>query len=373
MDFLVEKIRVKVESDDMTPMQRFTCLITGETPDRIPVFVPLYTEWAAHYIGYKLNKDFAFDAKKWVHATLIAVERIGVEIAGPFYDMYNIGPDAMGAEVLFPEDALPEIRTPAINSPDDLANLKIPDPKKDGRMPQALEALKLTAEKIGDLVPVFPGINAPFSWAANMRGVYNYIADLKRNPKFAKDLLDFVTDAVIEYLKAELELGLGPVLLADAAATEYLLSPKQIEEYVFWSYKKVQEALGQQSFLPFLFLPETQAKLIKEGIGLPFLGVSNYAYCDRTGTDPLKEEDILSQKKLAKELGVLNMVALWGQWMQVHSPREIDQEIKRVTKLTGPDWPFMVGAMHIPLGTPVENVDALVRAIKKYGKFPIQL
>ncbi|MFB0563067.1 MAG: uroporphyrinogen decarboxylase family protein [Candidatus Lokiarchaeia archaeon] len=373
IDFLAKKIRMRAESEEMTPIQRYANVVLGIEPDRLPVFA-FSVEWTAHWLGYQLNKDFAYDYKKWVHTTLAGVDRTSADMCSCGYDIYNIGPDAMGAEIKFPEDAIPEIVKPAVKTPDDLANLKIPDPHKDGRNPLLLKALKLVKEKIGDIVPIMAMVNGPFSWAASLRGIYDYLADLKRNPKFAKDLLEIVTDAVIEYTKAELELGLTPIIMADALASKYVLSPKQIEEYCIWSYRKIEDAIGKQNFMgsPLGDL-EDQKRFMEMDIGVPALGLTNYGFCDRTGTDPLNEEDILNQKKLARELGCLNLVNLWGQWVQVHSPREIEEEVKRIIKLAGPELPFMVGIWYIPLGTPVENIDAFVRAIKKYGKFPLQL
>jgi uroporphyrinogen decarboxylase len=371
IDLLAEKIRAKIESEGVTPLQRFYSLVGKEPPNRMPVFFPLYVEWAAHYLGYKLNRDFAFDGKKWAHAALASVDRFECDLCAPLYDIYNIGPEEMGSEVIYPEDALPEICKPAVNTPEDLKNLTIPDPLKEGRMSVVLDAIKISAAKIGDVVPVFVSINGPFSWAANLRGIYNYVADMKRNPKFAHELLEIVTDAAIKYLKPAMDLKMGPVFLADAAATEYLLSPKQIDEYVLWSYRKVQEAVGRENFLPFIFGLETQEKIIKEGIGLPLFGFSNYANTEGSGREPLSsfEDLLLRQKAKAKEYGVLNFVAIWGQWLQVHSPKEIDEEVKKLIEMAGPDWPFVVGLNHLPLGTPIENIDAFVNALKTYGKF----
>nr|MDO8079292.1 uroporphyrinogen decarboxylase family protein [Candidatus Freyarchaeota archaeon] len=372
IDFLAEKIRVRVESEAMTPMQRMAYFAFGQPLDHLPIQAASM-EWSAHYIGYKLNKDFAFDYKKLAHAALVGVDRFEADVCVPVYDAYNIGPEEMGAEVKYPDDALPEIIKPCVKSPEDLENLKIPDPHKDKKLTVLLECLKLLREKIGDIVPIMATVNAPFSWAANIRGIYDYIADLKRNPKFARDLLEIVTEAATGYAKAVIDLGFKPVLLADAVATSYLLSPKQLEDYGVWSYRKMEEALGKGSFMGTIWGDfETQAKFTKMGVP-NFGGITNYTYCDRTGTEPLKEEDILKQKKIARELGVPLMVALWGQWVMVHSPQEIDEEVKRVIKLAGPEMPFMVSVFYIPLGCPIENLDAFTRAIKKYGKFPIKL
>ncbi|MEM3564643.1 MAG: uroporphyrinogen decarboxylase family protein [Candidatus Jordarchaeaceae archaeon] len=375
IDFIVEKIRLMVAEEKMTPLERFACLATKKEPDRLPIFAAS-NEWAAHYIGYQLNKDFAFDSKKWIHCALKFLERVGSDICLPIYDIYNIGPDAMGAKVIFPEDALPEIREPAIKTPDDLKNLKVPDPHREGRMPLLIEALKTLRTKIGDIIPIYTIIMGPFSWAANLRGIYNFLADLKRNPKFALDLLDIVTDAAIKYTKALNDLGFAPVALADVVASSYLLSPKQFDDFVIPPYMKIQEALGRETFIPGAIGDyDMQAKMFQSGIGSSFnvLGMNNYTYCDRTGTEPLKEEDLVKGKTMAKKLGTSFMANIWGQWVQVHSPREIDEEVKRVIKIVGPEWPFMVGLWYVPLGTPVENLDAFIRAIKKYGKFPIKL
>lgn len=375
IDHITENIRVMIEEDEMTPLERFVCLATKQEPDRLPIFAAS-NEWAAHYIGYQLNKDFAFDAKKWIHCSLKFVERVGADICLPIYDIYNIGPDAMGVKIKYPEDALPEIREPSVNSPDDLANLKIPDPHKDGRMPMCIETLKTIRDKIGDIIAIYPIGNGPISWAANLRGIYNFLADLKRNPKFAKDLLDIVAEAVTEYTKALNELGFTPVALADVVASSYLFSPKQFDEFVIYAYEKIQDALGREAFIPGAIGDyEMQAKFCTGDLGSSFnvLGMNNYTYCDRTGTEPLKEEDLLKGKEMAKKCNTSFMANIWGQWVQVHSPREVDEEVKRVIKIVGPEWPFMVGIWYVPLGTPVENLDAFMRAIKKYGKFPIKL
>jgi uroporphyrinogen-III decarboxylase len=366
IDYLAEKIRARAKQGKMTPLQRNICLVTKQTPDRMPIFA-LSVEWGAHYVGYQINQDFVSDPKKLTHAALACVDRLEADICAPLLDVYIVGCDAMGAEIYFHEDSFPEIIDPPVKSPADLKKLKVPDPHKDGRLPVMIEATRLCQERVGDVVPILASCNAPFSWAANLRGIYNFLADLKRDPQFAHALLEITTAAVKEVVKAYLELGFQSILLADATCTTYLVSPAQMEEFGAKYYMKLQDELGAGAFVGSLFGDyATQARMVKMGIP-NFLGINNYCYCQ--AGERLREEDILEGKRVARELGVPLVINLWGRWVQVHSAKEIDEEVKRVIELAGPEWPYMVGMWNIPVPCPVESVDAFVRAIKKYGTF----
>ncbi len=367
IECLAERIHVKAALTPMTPLQRYMGLATGQVPDRLPISIILAVEWGAHYLGYQLNEEFAWDPKKWAAAALVCNDRFEADACAPIYDCYVVGPDGMGAEVYFPEDSLPEIIDEPIKSPADLSRLKPFDPERDGRMAVQIEAGVICNEKVGSIAPLTLSLCGPFSWAANMRGIYRFLADLKHDPKFAHAQLEIMTEAVKESIKAYNRAGLKP-FLADATASNYLISPRQIEEFYIPYYEKLQADLGADAFSGMVWgYWEPQA----HGMSLPVLrgmGLNNYCYCQE---DALHEEDILAGKRLAHQIGAPLNISLWGKWVQVHSPREIDEEVKRVIGLAGPEWPFMVGMWSLPVGCPIENVDAFVRALKKYGTFPI--
>jgi len=367
IDYTTERIRARLQEEGMTSLQRLGCLFTGQNPDRMPLYIILDEEWCAHYIGYRINEEFASNPKKLAHAALVGCDRLKSDFCDAFLDCYVIGPDAMGAKVYFPEDSLPEIIDPPVKSPADLAKLRIPDPHKDGRLPVALELVQICKEKIGDVVPILASICGPFSWAANLRGIYDYLADLKRNPKFAHDLLDICTEACKEVIKAYLDIGVMP-FLADATASTYLISPRQVEEYALASYEKLMADLGPNTFSGIGWSEyETQVQAFQKVPALRAFGINNYRYCQNDAG--AVEAEVLEGKRLARQHGVNYLPSLWGRWVAGHTPQEIEAEVERVIGLAGPEWPFMVGLWSVPVGCPIENVDAYIRAAIKYGTF----
>lgn len=366
IDYLTEKIHARVERGRMTPLQRYGCLVSRQLPDRMPVDLTLDLEWGAHYLGYRIDKEFAWDPRKWAHAALACNDRLESDVCAPFLDMFVIGPDAMGAQVYYHEDSFPEIVEALVKNRADLAKLRVPDPHKDGRLPVLIEAVRICKEKVGDILPVHASINGPFSWAANLRGISDFLVDLKRDPQFVHALLEIVTEAVKQEIKAFTELGVRP-FLGDATASTYLISPRHIQEFYLPYYAKLEAELGPGQFVGQVWADyATQARDFKLTC-LRGRGIHNYCYSQ--SEEILPAEDILEAKRVARQVGSYATIYLWGKWVQVHSPKEIDAEVQRVIALTGPEWPFLVGMFSVPVPCPSENLDAFVRAIKKYGVF----
>ncbi len=75
----------------------------------------------------------------------------GIESVRVPFDI-NVEAEAMGCETRFGDDN----STPPLSAPKTKAEyetIRIPNPRKDGRMPEVLEAITLLKEKTGDEVP----------------------------------------------------------------------------------------------------------------------------------------------------------------------------------------------------------------------------
>ncbi len=233
-------------------------------------------------------------------------------------------------------------------------------------MPVQLEAAHICKEKAGDVLPMLASICAPFSWAANLRGIYDFLADLKRNPKFAHDLLDICTEACEEMIKSYLSIGVQP-FLADATASTYLISPRQIEQFAVPTYEKLMADLGPNAFSGMTWAEyDVQARNFRLPV-LRGLGMTNYRYCQSDAG--ALESEVLEGKRFAHETHAPYAIGLWGRWFQSHTPKEIEAEVERLIGLAGPEWPFMVGLWSVPVGCPIENVNAYLRAAIRCGTF----
>jgi len=110
-------------------------------------------------------KKFYWDAKIFVDAVAEVADYYQMDSFSASADLYNFEVEGLGAKMIYGDNSMPTIdfREPLIKEPGDLLKLKTPDFYKDGRLPFAMDCIKLSVEKEkGSLMGRFCG---PFSLA----------------------------------------------------------------------------------------------------------------------------------------------------------------------------------------------------------------
>ncbi len=191
-------------------------------------------------------RRFFSDPDVFITRHLAVSEYYGLDAPSLYYDMYNIEAEALGQKLVWLDDMFPEIdgSVHLIDEPRTLDRLRSPDPRKDGRMPFILEVYKRLAD-IG-LSPK-PRFCAPFSLAANLRGLNNLLLDILIDPEFAHRLLRFVTLDVLAPWITTLRQVCGPnafALGADALASLPITNLEVIREYALAYTLRLREAVG---------------------------------------------------------------------------------------------------------------------------------
>jgi uroporphyrinogen-III decarboxylase len=147
-------------------------------------------------------------------------------------DVYNFEIEGLGGKMIYGENSMPTIdfRDPLVKATEDLRRLKTPNFHRDGRLPYALDCMKYGKE-YGAYRGFFC---APFSMAVGLRSFPALIRDMRKQPKFAHELLTFIVDEVlVPYLKVQKDdLGLTLSLGADAWCSIPNLSVKEMKEWV---------------------------------------------------------------------------------------------------------------------------------------------
>jgi len=212
-------------------------------------YVPVSAQLASHTIHLtKVNaREFLTNPELFVRLHLLASEYYELDTPSMYYDLYNIEAEALGQKLIWPEGEFPEIeaKRQLVQSPADLDRLRPPDPAKDGRMPVVREIYKrLTG------LGYSPAIRfcAPFSLAANVRGLTGLLMDIIRDPSFAHRLFTFLTEEVlcpwVEAVREACGVRL-PALGADALASPPITSPRIMEEFAFDYILRMEETIGK--------------------------------------------------------------------------------------------------------------------------------
>ena len=221
----------------------------GEPHDRVPV-IPLVGQVGAIYCGVTIRQH-AHDP--------VTLARCQVECARRFgYDGIYISADTwVNAEAVgfpqmeHPEDAPAYGRGTWIESVEQIDALKLPDPRRSGRWPVMVEAVRRAVELAGDELLIIGNFDqSPFDLACQFRGIERFMIDLVEAPEFAHRLLAFCAEAVTPYAVALAEAGAHVLNTGDSAASGSLIGPKFYTQFAFPYEKKVFDAVRASVDVP---------------------------------------------------------------------------------------------------------------------------
>ncbi len=118
-----------------------------------------------------------------------------------------VGASAFGCKIEFPykQDPAANPRYYPVQKPEDIKQLHIPDPDKDGLMPKVLEFLRYM--KQNSFLPVgITDFQGPLTTANQLMGYDKLIYLMHDSPNLAHELMDKVTEGLIRWVKRQKEV-----------------------------------------------------------------------------------------------------------------------------------------------------------------------
>jgi uroporphyrinogen-III decarboxylase len=94
-------------------------------------------------------RKYYWEAETFVDTFSEVANYYGLDIIMPDADIYSFEIEAMGGKMVYSENTMPTIdfRDPLVKKPQDLFKLKTPNFHRDGRLPFALEYIKLRTKR----------------------------------------------------------------------------------------------------------------------------------------------------------------------------------------------------------------------------------
>jgi uroporphyrinogen-III decarboxylase len=219
----------------MTPWECFATVSRGGQADRVPVALIIDSPWLPGYAGID-TLDYFLRPDEWLRINLSLLERFpDVAWIPGFWVEYGMAaePSAFGARIVWHHDQSPSIE-PVRGGLAALADVEPPDPQRHGLMPLILRRYadaerRLLPEGMNVKMVAARGPLAVASWLV---GVTDLMIALKRQPEAASRLLDMLTNTVIAWLRAQLDVLRAPegILVLDDIVG--MLSPKMFEQFV---------------------------------------------------------------------------------------------------------------------------------------------
>jgi len=147
--------------------------------------------------------------------------------ASPMMMDLSVEAEAFGARIRLSDTEVPAVVGTALQDCSEVAALAIPS-LEAGRIPQYLEAARLTAEAGLDR-PVFAGCIGPFSLAGRLFGMTEIMTEMLMDPDGILALLEKCAGFLETYMAAFAAAGVNGIIMAEPAAG--LLSPAQCDEF----------------------------------------------------------------------------------------------------------------------------------------------
>jgi uroporphyrinogen decarboxylase len=196
--------------------------------DRLPTTV-LIGPYCSRLVGYTV-REMLTDAKKSAEAHIAFYERFHPDSVIVYNDVY-LELEAVGVELEFPEDSISHPKGALLEEPANLARLKVPDPKKDGRLPYYLDLCERVSAHVKKASTIGLSQSGPWNLAANLRGMEQILFDTVMEPDFVHALMRFATEVVRTMGDTVIDVGFAPSL-GEACASCSVISPQIYRDFI---------------------------------------------------------------------------------------------------------------------------------------------
>lgn len=322
-------------------------------PEQVPVMLLTCNDFASAQYNITEYECYA-DVKKMYEAQEHAYNKFYKLLA--FYPDFGPAtlPASLGAKIIWPKDECPWV-LPLLKKQDDVDKLEMPDFHFASLSGQTLAYMKYFQSR-GRTIP-YMIVNGPVDNSGLLRGISQFMTDVYENPDLAHKLLKFCTEAAIEHLRVMEEVvGKVPIVIGDDT-TGYLAPDK---------FKKFALPYIQEIFIKF----ERPLNLLHSDSNQ----MHNLELIAQTGAKiwhmgPSDQMDIGEVKRrIGKKICLMGN--LYPRLLAEGTSRTVEKGCKEIIEKAalGGGFVLSTGGV-IPKRSRRENINAMIRATEKYGKY----
>jgi uroporphyrinogen-III decarboxylase len=177
-------------------------VLKGKVLDPLPVGFIIDCPWLPGWYGQPIAQYLSSETL-WFEVNRKAIETFPEAWFLPgFWSEFGMctEPSAFGSRCLFPRDEFPYAEK-VLNSVDQIADLKTPDPSTDGLLPLVLNRLRWAQPRIEDLGHRirFSVSRGPLNVATFLMGTTEFLMAIKTDPEPMHQLLRIITDVLKQW------------------------------------------------------------------------------------------------------------------------------------------------------------------------------
>lgn len=182
------------------------------------MFHPILMHFAARHAGHSYG-EFASDYRVLVKSNLRCREDFKIDSFGLISDPYR-ETAAFGAEISYPDEAVPRCKRAIVESMEDILALKNPDVYKAERTLDRIRAAEQLVRESNGNIPVIGWIEGPLAESCDLAGVNEVLLKVFMDPDFVKHLMDKALVTAKDFALAQVEAGCDIIGVGDAICSQ---------------------------------------------------------------------------------------------------------------------------------------------------------
>lgn len=311
--------------------------------------VPQIFGHAARTGGVPLRR-YLTDPAELARCQIAAMEHYATDAVFGLFDA-SLETEALGSRLRLPMDSYPVIERYRLERASDVAGLQLPDPRRAGRMPVALEALRLLRDAVGDRALVTGCVLGPMTLAVQMMGAEAALFAAIDETAAFEQVLDFAAEVALYFGTAQLEAGAHLCIVFEPSASPAVVPPAFFRALLAARLRRLCEGLKRQGALATWLHIAGPVEPILSCYADCAVDIACLDYC----VDPVRARAAAPDLCLA---GNIRPMAFLDS-----GPEVITEACAQVLSVAGQGFMLSSGC-EIPLESRPECVHALVRAAR---------
>lgn len=339
----------------MTGTERIQAALKGEWTDRRPVMLHNFM-MAAHEEGISM-KEFGANPQSAAKAYIHAAEKYNTD--GLLIDVSTaILAGSLGVPVDYPEDEPARTHGTLISSLDEIQNLSSVDVAKDKGIQHWLETTRIVKDYFGEEKYIRGNCDqAPFSLASMIRGSQELMTDLLMEPDKVHLLLEYATEAGIQFIRLMAGTGAHMVSNGDSVAGPEMIPPEFYREFALPYEKRLVDEAHRLGLAYTLHICGDAGVILEDMV--------------QTGADALELDYLTDIQKIYDHchsstlmIGNLDPSAV----IKYGTPELVKQKTLELLEIYKGSPRLMINAgCAIPPDTPSENIRAMIETTHQFS------
>lgn len=332
------------------------CILLKQ-PDRVPVFA-ISDQFDIFNLGIT-QREWERNFDKMVFVAVESVKKFD-------YDWVLLHPDdyielETIVETVQKEDtSIPVIAKKYIPATREyLDKFKIPDFKKELRMPVYLDAIREVKNKLGDNVCVTGRLAAPFSTAALVFGITETMLMIINDRDFLKESLLFFTELQTRWAIEQIKAGVDAIWVGDCVASSNFISPVTFEEFALPGLKEIASTIKQNGCIAYYHAAEKTP--------------GHLNMMPQAGVDIVNIGEGIDIEEAKALIG--NEVCISGNLAPIKilangTKEDVEAAVEAIMKKGKCGGGFIFNTEEgIPYYTPEDNIQAMLKTARKFGTY----